>query len=297
MPADAGASEASAPVASASAGASDEDDGDEVRPVYPVDHLPPEPLAARYCDAVQDTPRRRRDACCPAIPAFATTSECTRTLSVALRSGAVTLDAGAVEACAAAVVAATTGCDWVASTGGASADVCLGIIRGTRTEGASCRSSLECGAGTRCRGLSATHTGRCAPPLQRGVCNIGTDSLATFTRQTDVEREHPECEGYCASRQCTEGVRGGGACTASVQCGPHAWCAGGKCAAGDRPKPGMVCTDVCAPGARCAGGLCVAMKAEGEACAADGECRAHCAKDDGGGHCAADCPSLPRPTK
>src|SRR5262245_1814109 len=38
---------------------------EEIGPVYPVDGLPTLPVAARYCEVVRETPRRRRQACCP----------------------------------------------------------------------------------------------------------------------------------------------------------------------------------------------------------------------------------------
>ena len=157
-------------------------------------------LAEEYCNAVKETVRKRRGECCPRVGAMALTGECTRTLSSALRSGAVTLEKADVDACAAAFVAYTTGCDWVTSTGEPTVPACLGIIKGTLKDGAVCRSSLECEEGLRCQGLGATRPGRCAPPLARGYCNIATDSLATFTSQTDVDRRHPECTGVCSRR-------------------------------------------------------------------------------------------------
>src|SRR5262249_19067076 len=152
--------------------------GDGVRPVYPIDNKPPLPEAERYCNAVRELPKKRRQECCPKAGLWAPTGECIRTLSAALRSGAVTLDAAALHGCRGAVTQETEGCDWVTSVGGPTTPACLGIIKGTLKEGAVCRSNLECEEGTRCRGLGATRPGRCAPPLPKlGPCNIATDSL------------------------------------------------------------------------------------------------------------------------
>jgi hypothetical protein len=294
---------ASAPVASASATAAPSataGGGDDVKPVYRVDGLPPLPLAEKYCDAVRDTPRKRREACCPGAGIFAPTAECTRTLSSALRSGAVTLDAAAVEACAAAVTKDTEGCDWVSSVGAPTVEACLGIVHGTLKDGAVCRSNLECEEGLRCHGLGATRPGKCgAPSTSKRMCNIATDSLASFTGQDDMERHHPECAGQCVRRQCLDAVAPGGACKASVECGPKGACVAGKCAEGPRPGVGEACSDACGGGARCVKGKCAMPKAGGEVCEDDVECRGACERGDGGkaGHCAKQCPALPTPKK
>ena len=304
-----------APAASASAAAStpapapaasglpeDEGGGDAIRPVYPIDNLPPVPLAEQYCNAVRATPLKRRFACCPNFGSFAPTAECIRTLSSALRSGAVSLAAADVEACAAAVTKETEGCDWVTSVGGPTTAACLGIIKGTLKEGALCRSNLECTEGMRCRGLGATRPGRCGAPLPSGaMCNISTDSLAAFSGQDDVDRRHPECAGHCGHMRCVDAPGPGGACISSSMCGAKAYCAGGKCVEGPPPGPGQACTDVCAPGSRCWKGKCMAPKAGGESCEEDGECRSRCERPDGGktGTCTGDCPSFsfPKPAQ
>jgi hypothetical protein len=283
------------PVDSASAG----QDDDAVRPVYPIDDKPPLPQAIRYCEVVQDRVKKRREACCPGAPSFALTAECVRTLSVALRAGTVALADADLDACERAVNAETAGCDWVTSVGTPTAAGCLGILHGTVKAGGACRSSLECADGAFCAGLGATRGGRCAAPSPaRSICGTGTDSLAAFTGQDDSGRRHPECAGYCASRQCRDAVAVGEACTTAVACGPGARCIGGKCSTGDLPAAGKACTEVCAPGARCVKGTCAATKAEGEPCASDTECRVACARDDAGaGRCGPQCPSLLLPKK
>lgn len=300
----ASAAVSAAPPASAGALPENRDDpgSDAIQPVYPVDHLPPLPLAETYCNGVRELPQKRRDACCPRFSSYAPTGECTRTLSSALRSGAVTLDPAQLDACVAAMTKETEGCDWVTSTGTPTATACLGILKGTLKVGAVCRSNLECEEGMRCRNLGATRPGRCGPPLaELGPCNLAIDSLASFSGQNDMERHHPECAGYCGRRQCHDAIAAGAACTASFECGPKGHCAGGKCATGPLPAPGQACTDLCASGARCSKGKCLAAKAGGESCEEDAECRGRCAREDGGkaGKCAADCPSflLPEPKK
>ena len=285
------------PTGSASAG----QDDDEVRPVYPIDDKAPVPRAVRYCDVVQERVKMRREACCPGAPSFAPTGECARTLSAALRAGAVTVADADLDACEKGITAETAGCDWVTSVGTPTAAACLGIIRGNVKSGGACRSSLECAQGAFCLGLGATRGGRCAAPSAAlTLCGAGTDSLAAFTGQDDSGRRHPECAGYCASRQCRDAIALGGACTTAVACGPGARCIGGKCSTGDLPGAGKACTEVCAPGARCVKGTCAATKAEGEDCASDPECRVACARDDAGagaGRCGAQCPSFLVPKK
>jgi hypothetical protein len=244
-----------APDAAAAAQA-DESDDDEVRPVYPIDGLPPVPLAQRYCEATREVARKRREECCPSMRAYAPTDQCVRTLSSALRSGAVTVEESAIDACASAVARATAGCDWVTSTGTPTDSACLGILQGTLKEGATCRSNLECEEGMRCIGLGATKPGRCAAHLAaRSVCNLATDSLAVFTGQDDYDRHHPECAGYCRLRQCMDATAIGARCATSAECGAKAWCVAGACKTA-LPSAGEACTDACANGARCAKGIC-----------------------------------------
>jgi len=285
---------AASTVQSGTPAASADDTQDEVLPVYPPDHRPPLPIAEAYCKAIVETPRRRREECCPAVPALAATNECIRTLSAALRSGAVTLSEADVEACKVAYVAATADCDWVQPAGDMPPPAaCLGILKGTLEEKARCRSNLECKEGLRCAGLGATRPGRCAPPDNLHACNISRDSLASFSAQTDVDRHHPECAGYCAQTGCREATT---ICTTSVTCGPAAHCIAGKCSDGALPGPGRACSDVCADGAHCAHGTCVAVRKEGEPCERDAECRVLCEKVDGAtvGRCARSCPSFPK---
>jgi hypothetical protein len=286
--------------ASASASSAMEHGKDDIQPVYPIDAQPPLPLAQRYCELVKETPAKRRDACCPSMPTFAPANECARTLSAALRSGAVGIEPADLDACADAVAKETAGCDWVGSLASPTVPACLGIIKGKLNNGAVCRSSLECAEGSRCRGLGATHAGKCAPPLPaQRMCNIAVDSLATFAGQDDVDRHHPECEGYCARKQCLDALAVGAACVTSLACGPKNHCIAGKCSAGPLPGPGEPCTDACVGGTRCWKGKCVQAKTEGDACENDGECRIHCEMATGtkSGKCAQQCPSFPSTTK
>jgi hypothetical protein len=292
----ASAPEAPASVGTAAPRASTESGGDDLRPVYPIDNSPPLPLAESYCAAVRETPKKRREACCPGLSTFAPTSECVRTLSAALRSGAVALETADVDACTAAANRETTGCDWVTSVESKTPRACAGIIKGKLKDGARCRSNLECEEGLRCRALGATRAGKCSAPLpSQRVCNISTDTLAALTGQDDLDRHHPECEGYCMSRQCTAAKALGAACVASPECGPKARCIAGKCSDAPAPPVGKPCTDECADGARCVKGTCLAPKGGGQSCELDAECLGHCERHDGGatGQCAADCPSFP----
>ena len=274
---------------------------DEVRPVYPVDAGPPDPLAMRFCDAMQALPEKRKAECCSgARTGVAPLDACVRTLSYALAQRAATLDAGELDACVVAMKTATDGCDWVTPSAIAIPLVCQGIIRGKLVEKETCRSSLECAAGLRCQGLSATDVGACGPPREtRTQCGVGIDALAAFTRQDSVDRDHPECAGHCARGRCEEAIALGAACKSDSPCGKNR-CVAGACAGGPLPALGAACpAGLCAPGAGCVSGVCVAPKAEGAACSAHAECRGQCVTEDGGagGTCARRCPSFAIPSR
>jgi hypothetical protein len=274
---------------------------DEVRPVYPIDAGPPDPLASRFCEAVQALPDKRKAACCvDARTGVVPVDSCVRTLSYAIAQRAVTLDAAEVEACAAAMKKATDGCDWVTPFATAIPLVCRGILRGKLAEKEPCRSSLECAAGLRCQGLSATDIGACGPPRgSRMPCGAGIDTLAAYTRQDSVDRDHPECEGRCAQGRCDDAVALGAGCKSDSQCGKNR-CVAGVCEGRPLPELGAACpAGTCAPGAGCVSGVCVAPKAEGDACSSHAECRGECVTEDGGaaGTCAKRCPSFALPSR
>ena len=112
---------------------------DEVRPVYPVDHAPVDPLAQRFCEAVHSVEEDRRAICCGERPGLVFTGECARTLGAALRSKAVTLDPADVDTCAAAVGVAYSGCDWTGPHPPPLPEACGGVVHGTLSVGAVCR--------------------------------------------------------------------------------------------------------------------------------------------------------------
>jgi hypothetical protein len=204
-----GAAPDAAPAASSSAPgpASNEPGSDELKPVYPVDAGPPDPLAMRLCDALHTLPAKRLAACTskPAGPAAAIIDgQCVRTLTAALAAHAVTLDPGDVDHCTDAMTRATTGCDWATPTSaGPLPAECDGIVHGALSANTPCRSSLECLDGLRCQGLSTIDVGTCAAPKAAGfACNLADDMLATFARQDHYERAHPECAGACVARMC-----------------------------------------------------------------------------------------------
>ena len=274
---------------------------DEVRPVYPIDAGPPDPLATRFCEAVQALPEQRRAECCASVrTGVVPVAACVRTLSYALAQHAVTLDPAELEACEGAMKKATEGCDWVTPWATTIPLVCQGILKGKLASKERCRSSLECAAGLRCQGLSATDIGACGPPRPaRMQCGVAIDTLAAYTRQDHVDREHPECEGRCIRRQCDDAIALGAACQSDSQCGKNR-CVAGKCAEGSLPTLGAACpAGACAAGAGCVSGVCVAPKAEGAACGSSAECRGECVTEDAGaaGTCAKRCPSIALPVR
>ncbi|MFT3774862.1 MAG: hypothetical protein QM820_56665 [Minicystis sp.] len=272
----------------------------ELQPVYPVDAGAPDPLAQKFCEAVHILPDKRAAECCGPGGAAAQTmaGQCVRTLSFALAQRAVTLAPADVDQCVEAMTKATAGCDWVTPFGGAVLPpACEGIVKGALAEKAQCRSSLECQGNLRCQGLSTIDLGKCSPPKAvKEPCNLATDMLASFTRQDHVDRDHPECDGYCSRSRCEAAVAEGGACKSDLACGKGR-CADGKCANAALPAAGEACSGECAYGARCLKGKCVAPKAEGEACTANEECRGVCDRGDAGagGHCQKTCPVVRLP--
>src|SRR6185437_7663194 len=57
---------ASAPVPVPHATPTESPGSDEIRPLYPIDAGPPDPLAQRFCDAVYAVPAQRAAVCCGA---------------------------------------------------------------------------------------------------------------------------------------------------------------------------------------------------------------------------------------
>jgi hypothetical protein len=273
----------------------------EARPVYPAAPGPPDPQAQRFCAAIQALPQERKAACCADSPTGnAPVEACVRTLSYALADHAVALEPAALDACVAAMTQATLGCDWVTPFSLSMPPACATLLKGKIPENERCRSSLECAPGLRCQGLSATDIGACGPPrAARFQCGVGTDMLAVYTRQDDVDRDHPECAGHCARNQCEDAIAVGAACKSDSPCGRNR-CFSGKCAADPLPALGAACpAGVCARGAGCLNGTCVAPKAEGAVCSSHAECRGQCVPGDAGttGTCSKRCPSFALPSQ
>lgn len=242
--------------------------GDDVEPVYPEDPAAPiAPIAQKLCGALHDMPEQRRAACCGGSKGIVFTAECARTLSAALRGGAAELADADVDACLAALDATFAGCDWVGPFPPAPPAACAGIVHGKLASGRACRSSLECEGGLRCLGAGPTTKGRCGGPKADGeLCGGTVDTLATYTRQADVDVRHPECKGACIKHHCAPVVGEGGACQSAKDCQPGAGCVassdGGKQCVTTRPP---------------------VRKSTGETCTADFECRGGCLRDGGVG--------------
>lgn len=231
---------------------------DDTLPVYRPTNDPPDPLAEKYCDLVHEASERARVSCCPdtTFTPFRPTTECVRTLSIALQSGAVTIKDGALDACAKAVDVKKP-CD----APDILPDACVGIFVGHRDEQVGCRSALECKEGLYCRGLGVSAPGRCTPPDPVGAtCAEGVDALASFVRQ-DAAASHPICHDVCFQQRCRAFVKEGGKCTTAVECGPGSACRAGSCKAGP-PEPSKLARlgDACKADADCMSGACEEKK-------------------------------------
>ncbi len=265
---------------------------DDVAPVYPIEaDAPAIPAAEQLCAALSELPEKKRAACCRAAPGVVVTAECTRMLSAALRHRAVALSEAAVAACVAAFEQTLAGCDWVGPFPPAPPAACRGILEGRLGAGQKCRSSLECTEGLRCLGAGPTTAGACGPPKAIGeLCGGTVDTLAGYTRQSDVDAHHPECNGRCIDHRCASPAGDGAACRTTADCSDGLQCLAAKpgssqkkCTARPLPKPGEACPGgVCEGGLPCIKGTCAARKPAGEACTSDFECRGGCLKGDGG---------------
>ncbi len=272
--------------------------GDDVEPVYPVEaNAAPVPLAEKLCNALTTLPEKKRAECCHAKPSVVITVECTRQLSAAIRHDAIALDEKDVDACIAAFDKTLEGCDWVGPFPPGPPAACQGIFKGKLAAGQRCRSSLECAGELRCKDLGPTAPGKCAPAGvgEETSCGGTVDSLATYARQNDVDKRHPECKDRCIKHKCQKPVDDGGACLISNDCQDGMQClpaagpkqkngqAPRKCVAGKAPsKEGEPCPgDVCEGSFQCIRGKCTMKKAGGEACTDDFECRGGCLRDGG----------------
>jgi hypothetical protein len=208
-----------------------------------------------------------------------------RIVSAALALRGIAIEPNDVDRCAKVIESTYDGCDWVGPFPPDIPDACLGIVRGQLPAGKRCRSSLECSGNLRCYGLSPMAAGRCSPAVaDEERCGGGADTLATYTRQNDVDARHPECKGYCNRTKCAPLVELGGGCTIAAACGTGKMCVGGKCANTPPGKVGEACPGgECEKGAICVKGKCVARKATGQKCETDYECIAGCIKKGDGG--------------
>jgi hypothetical protein len=301
-PVEAGVADATTHAANADGGSSD-----DVEPVYPIEaNAPTLPLATKLCNALTEMPERKRAECCKITAGVIIAAECTRQLSAAIRHDALALSQADVDACVDAFTKTLEGCDWVGPFPPTPPAACQGIMKGKLAIGQKCRSSLECAGTARCSGVGPTATGRCTEGKADGeICGGIVDTLAGYTRQIELEKQHPECKNKCIKRRCAPPATDGKPCQTTSDCAsglqclpapgpppksgiPQRACAAGKVGT----KPGDAC-----PGGECEGdlqcikGKCAARKAGGEECTVDFECRGGCLKGDGGdkGKCGPRC--------
>ena len=272
--------------------------GDDVEPVYPVEtNAAPVPLAEKLCNALTGIIEEKRAACCKAKPGIVLTGECTRQLGAAIRHKAIAVEEKDIDTCIAAINKTLEGCDWVGPFAPGPPAACQGILKGKLAAGQRCRSSLECTGTLRCKELGPTTPGRCGPAgtTQETSCGGTVDTLATFTRQDDVDKRHPECSDRCIKHKCQAPIAEDGACLITSDCrdglqclvtpgGPKVGNPPKKCVAGKTPgKDGEACPGgVCEGTLQCIRGKCANQKSSGEACTDDFECRGGCLKSDGG---------------
>lgn len=257
---------------------------------------PEDPLAKRLCDVLHALPAKRKQECCgTAVASLA--DLCTQELTASVRRGTVTLDSAGIDRCGVEAERQLAGCAWVTPLAPSRPAACGGLIGGKLRSGASCRSSLECGDGLFCRGLSPAGAGVCQPPAEASArCEAPADNLAAFARAKNDPR-HAECKGRCVKGKCVPPTPAGEACVSSVLCAAGMNCIAGRCQALPLPTLGASCAGKtsCDAGAFCDAGSCRAVKEAGERCSMPFECRAlACAKPKGQdtGTCADPCPAV-----
>jgi hypothetical protein len=255
-----------------------------------------EALAQRLCDALHTLPAQRKQACCGA-PGASLAAACVQETTAAVRRATVSLDTARIEGCAAEAATQLEGCGWVTPLLPDLPAACVGVIGGKVKAGGACYSSLECGDGLYCRGVSPTNAGLCRPPQEAGAaCEVPADNLSAFTRAKDDPR-HPSCQGRCVKSKCLPLAPAGGACVSSALCAAGLNCIAGRCENRPLPKVAESCAGKteCAPGAYCQDGKCVALKGQGESCRLPFECRGlSCDKAPGAkaGTCGSPCGRL-----
>jgi hypothetical protein len=286
------------PTAEAEAGSHSGAADENVQPVYPIEPKAPMlAIAEKLCNALTTDRERKRADCCKTSPGIVLSEPCARQLSAAIRHNALALEEKDVDACIAASNKALQGCDWVGPFPPPPPTECQGIFKGKLAAGTKCRSSLECEGALRCHGLGPTTPGKCGPAnAAEETCGGTEDSLATYTRQDDVDKRHPECKDRCIKHKCQPPVGEGGACLITNDCQDGMQCVPSgapstrpgivpkKCVAGKAPgKDGEACPGgTCEAPLECIRGKCTSRKAGGEACTDDFECRGGCLKADGG---------------
>jgi len=241
------------------------------------------PLAKKYCDAVYKLRAKKKAKCCKesySTPTFL--GICSNSLTLSVKEGAIGFKKEKVEACIQGIKALHQGCDWVDSLPQPLPEICLGIVEGHLIKGQRCRSHLECRKGLHCAGVGPLRRGRCMPPKEEGyMCGTGVDPLAAYIGQVVLNKDHPECQGFCRKNRCLSRKRIKNGCSADIHCVSGEHCANGKCQKGHYARLGKACTGRCEAGARCVNLRCASLKKIGEACKTDFECRGACLIEKG----------------
>lgn len=219
------------------------------------------PLAQRLCAALHVMPGRRTAECCETPPSTYLYEECVTVVSRSLATRSSELEPVALEACERAMEAQLTGCDWARPGLPLAPDACQGLIEGRVQSGGACRSSLECASNLHCRAAAGAAQGRCVPPEPLGAsCGRGTDALAAYVLDRQVEAAHPSCAEFCSlvSHQCEPSPVEGAACRASVNCATGQYCSKGVCRSGRAAARLADVGETCRADFECARGGCIA---------------------------------------
>jgi hypothetical protein len=260
-----------------------------VQPVFDATG-PVLPEATRLCNAVHALPEERTAACCHRAPSASFAAQCAAVLSSALRGKNLSLDTARLDTCVADLERVHAGCEWVGPIGVPMPHSCDNLLVGKVASGARCRSTLECEGALRCLGSGPTDTGVCGEARGTGgACRLSVDGLGPQLAM-DVDRTHPECQGFCDHHRCQPRLAPGATCVTSGQCPAEQRCLAGKCATAGKGGAGQACSDdECTDGLRCVFGRCVAPKHAGESCTGLSECSGRCDQKDGGGICVMGC--------
>jgi hydrogenase/urease accessory protein HupE len=180
-------------------------EGPAAQSTYPRVSGAPMPWTLPLCNAFHELPHLRRAECTGQKPGLSFVGECVRMLNAAVSSQALRIDGAAAQRCIDAEKARVGDCAFTRAVALPPVPECGGVFNGLLCKNATCRSSLECGEGLHCSGVSPLESGTCQAPRPDGSrCGMTVDPLASYVARSadDEPNPHRECAGTCVRGIC-----------------------------------------------------------------------------------------------